>query len=305
MGLWRRSGNTSGARCSSRSGDQGPSRNRGFVVLPHIARHTPPELRRRSSSRFGDHRESVANGRVRRFASPFRGGRESVAPLSLFGGSSRESHAVVPALARSNDLRSQHRRGKHRQVLSRCDHRGMPRGPQFQRFDLGQCKRGDVWRVVKLTAAANGFLVDSTNFRKFQQNRDFSHYGGGGLMTWTPHDFVIPRSGRWYIVAHAWGLRRGGRIELACVNVPTAMAPARQTRVDLASIAREAAAYGGTEDAPPIVPAEKEYDVFVCHASEDCEGMAWRSGSTSSNSASGPVSAATSIWAWQTADSAS
>ena len=33
----------------------------------------------------------------------------------------------------------------------------------FSQFDLGNCQRGDVWRV-ELDRAANVFLVDSTNF---------------------------------------------------------------------------------------------------------------------------------------------
>jgi hypothetical protein len=80
----------------------------------------------------------------------------------------------------------------------------MPRGPQFQQFDLRQCKKGDVWRV-ELTAAANVFLVDAANFSAFRANRRFRYVGG--LLTRSPHDFVIPRSGHWYIVAHAGGFR--------------------------------------------------------------------------------------------------
>ena len=146
-------------------------------------------------------------------------------------------------------------------------------GAQFQRFDLGQCKRGDVWRV-ELTAAANVFLVDSSNFSAFRQGRNFRHYGGGGLMTRSPHDFVIPRAGHWYIVAHAWGLRRGGRVSVAPLQIPSAMPPAHHQQVDLASIAREAASYGGSESAPPVSPSRKEYDVFICHASEDKDDVA-------------------------------
>jgi TIR domain/Domain of unknown function (DUF1883) len=149
----------------------------------------------------------------------------------------------------------------------------MATGPEFQLFDLHQCKAGDVWRV-QLMSAANVFLVDSSNLSAFRQGRNFSHYGGGGLMTRTPHDFVIPRAGHWYIVAHAWGLRQGGRITVMPLQIPGAMPPARHQQVDLASIARGAATYGGSEDTPPVAPAQKEYDVFVCHASEDKDDVA-------------------------------
>ncbi len=127
---------------------------------------------------------------------------------------------------------------------------------------------------MELTAAANVFLVDSSNFSAFRQGRDFRHYAGGGLMTRSPHDFVIPRAGHWYVVAHAWGLRQGGRISVAPLQIPAAMPPARHQQVDLASIAQEAATYGGGEEAPPVAPSQKEYDVFICHASEDKDDVA-------------------------------
>jgi hypothetical protein len=69
----------------------------------------------------------------------------------------------------------------------------------YNYFDLGQCKRGDVWRV-ELTRAANVFLVDPTNYSNFKNSRDFRYRGG--LIQRSPHDFVIPSPGRWYIVAH-------------------------------------------------------------------------------------------------------
>lgn len=147
----------------------------------------------------------------------------------------------------------------------------MPSTPQFQRFDLGQCKKGDVWRV-ELTAGANVFLVDSSNFSAFRAGRNFRYVGG--LLTRTPHDFVIPQAGHWYIVAHAWGLKRGGRITVSPLQMPTAMPPARHQQVDIQTIAQQAASYGGSEEAPSVAPLDKEYDVFICHASEDKEDIA-------------------------------
>lgn len=87
-------------------------------------------------------------------------------------------------------------------------------------------------------------------------------------MSRTPHDFVIPRSGRWYIVAHSWGLRNQARVSVTNLPRPEPMAPARHHHVDLASIAQSAASYGG-DDQPPVPPEHKQYDVFVSHATED------------------------------------
>jgi hypothetical protein len=78
----------------------------------------------------------------------------------------------------------------------------MGQGLPFRQFDLGQCKRGDVWRV-ELSRAANVFMVDSSNFSAFKADRRFKY--SGGLIQRSPHDFVVPRSGHWYVIAHTWG----------------------------------------------------------------------------------------------------
>ena len=143
-------------------------------------------------------------------------------------------------------------------------------GQPFNYWDLGNCQRGDIWRV-ELDKAANVFLVDSSNYSAFKSNRRFNYYGG--LIERTPHDFVVPRSGRWYIVAHSWGLRYPARVSIRQLSLPHAMPTATPNIVDLRSIAQNAAVYSGAPDAPPIAPEEKEYDVFISHASEDKEAI--------------------------------
>jgi hypothetical protein len=146
----------------------------------------------------------------------------------------------------------------------------MAQGLPFNQFDLGQCKSGDIWRV-ELSRAANVFMVDSPNFSAFKRGRDFKYYGG--LIQRTPHDFVVPRSGHWYIVAHTWGLQGSARISVTPLQPVGPMPAAAPQHVDLASIASSAASYPGTEDSPPVAPTEKEYDVFVAHASEDKDSI--------------------------------
>jgi hypothetical protein len=98
----------------------------------------------------------------------------------------------------------------------------------YNHWDLGQCDRGDVWRV-ELDKAANVFLVDPANYASFKARRNFRYYGG--LIERTPHDFVIPRSGRWYLVAHSWGLRYPARISVQQLSIPRAM-PSAAPSVD-------------------------------------------------------------------------
>jgi len=141
----------------------------------------------------------------------------------------------------------------------------------FNYWDLGSCERGDVWRV-ELDKAANVFLVDPSNYSAFKAGRSFT-YNGGDLIQRSPHDFVVPRSGRWYIVAHSWGLKYGARVSIQKLSLARPMPVATPSIVDLRSIAQNAAAYSGGDDAPPIAPRAKEYDVFISHASEDKEAI--------------------------------
>jgi hypothetical protein len=91
------------------------------------------------------------------------------------------------------------------------------------------------------TNAANVFLVDPSNYTSFKAGRGFTYYGG--LIERTPHDLVIPRAGRWYIVAHSWGLRYPARISVEKLSIPRAMPKATPSVVDLRSIAENAATY--------------------------------------------------------------
>lgn len=147
----------------------------------------------------------------------------------------------------------------------------MAGGAPFNQWTIRNGKRGDVWRV-ELDKAANVFMVDSSGLSAFKNGRRFTHYGGGGLMRSSPHDFVVPRNGTWYIVAHSWGLKYAARVKVYHRPQARPMDPATPTIVDLDSIARAAASYAG-EAAPPVPPEAKEYDVFISHATEDKDAV--------------------------------
>jgi hypothetical protein len=138
----------------------------------------------------------------------------------------------------------------------------------FHEFNLGQRHRGEAFRV-HLTAAANVFMVDSANLSAFKRNANFR--AQGGLIERTPHDFVVPSGGHYYIVAHSWGLRNSAKIEIEELRIPGPMPPAAHHQVDMSSIAANAAGFSG--DGPPVAPEVKDYDVFVCHASEDKDDL--------------------------------
>ena len=82
-------------------------------------------------------------------------------------------------------------------------------------------------------------------------------------------DFVVPRSGHWYIVGHTWGLRDSARISVTPITPVQPMDPATPFSVDLTTIARDAARYPGDVSSPSVAPHAKQYDIFVSHATED------------------------------------
>ena len=134
-------------------------------------------------------------------------------------------------------------------------------------MDLRSRKRGEIVRVTLSGSAANVLLLDSSAFSSFKAGRSYRY--AGGLVKRSPHDFVIPHSGHWYVVVHMAGLRGTTR---ATVNMlPGALPEVRQsiTRSALAPIRQAAEDYTTLEGehAPP--PEDRPYDVFVCHASED------------------------------------
>lgn len=143
-------------------------------------------------------------------------------------------------------------------------------GAPYNSWDLGSCSRGDVWRV-ELDRAANVFLVDSSNLSAFKNGRSFRCQGG--LIRQSPHDFVIPTSGRWHIVAHSWGLRDGARVSVTHMPQLRPMPTAQPQQVSLASIAANAAAYSGDDEPETVAPETKSYDVFISHATEDKDAI--------------------------------
>jgi hypothetical protein len=135
----------------------------------------------------------------------------------------------------------------------------------FLHANLGHRRRGDVVEVT-LTRGANVRVLDSTNFQRFK--RGGQHTGYGGLARTSPTRVVIPRSGSWYLVIDMQGLRGSTRASHRVIPASALqpLPPIREHREDIASIVENAATLSDG--------VQREFDVFVAHASEDKQAIA-------------------------------
>ncbi|MEO7724979.1 MAG: DUF1883 domain-containing protein [Chthoniobacterales bacterium] len=134
----------------------------------------------------------------------------------------------------------------------------------FQHYDLGHRSRGEIVVVTLSGSAANVRLMDSSNFQSYRAGR--SHRYHGGLAERSPVRLGIPHSGNWHVTVDLQGLRGTVRAGVRVESAPPGPLPTIQERPlsSLPSLVRH-------PDEPPGLPteAEREFDVFISHASED------------------------------------
>lgn len=135
---------------------------------------------------------------------------------------------------------------------------------QFQHYDLGSMKGGEIVEVTLSGSAANVRLMDSSNFSSYRSGR--SHRYQGGLAKRSPVRLQVPRSGHWHVTVDLGGLR--GTVRSGIRVLPGALPPLREIPLDsVPSLIRD--------NGPPNagVAATKRFDVFISHASEDKEAI--------------------------------
>ena len=138
---------------------------------------------------------------------------------------------------------------------------------RFNYWNLGHRNQGDIVVVTISGNAANVRLLDSTNFQNYKSGRRHSFHGG--LITRSPAEIPIPRSGNWHVEIDMQGLRGQSRASVTVVPREVRQPLPRYQPPSLEPIARAMA------DRPPelsdsdgFIPP-KEYDVFISHAGED------------------------------------
>lgn len=134
---------------------------------------------------------------------------------------------------------------------------------EFNYWDLGRQERGTTVRVTLSGDAANVILLDSSNFSSFKSGRRHRYYGGQAQRS--PVHLTVPSSGRWYLVVHHGGYR--GRTRVGYEILPGALPPIRSSEPTLNSIAEAAL------EIDPTPADEREFDVFVSHASDDKDAI--------------------------------
>ena len=145
---------------------------------------------------------------------------------------------------------------------------------RFNHWNLGHRDGGDVVVVNLSGNAANVRLLDSSNFQSYKAGHGHRYYGG--LITRSPAEIPIPRSGTWHVVADMQGLSGQSRIGVQVASRASRQPLPRYQQPSLAPIAQAAAemsppalsASSGKGTGNGIAPAP-DYDVFISHAAED------------------------------------
>lgn len=137
---------------------------------------------------------------------------------------------------------------------------------KFIHHDLGRLGAGDIVEITLSGSAANVRLLDSSNLGSFRAGRRHTYIGG--LAKQSPVRLQIPNSGHWHVAVDMTGLR--GTIRSSARVLPRALPPLRQTA--LPSIAPLVQRFQSS-DLPEGDPMQKNYDVFISHATEDKEAI--------------------------------
>ena len=133
---------------------------------------------------------------------------------------------------------------------------------QFSYYDLKQRKSGEIVEASLSGNAANVFLVDYSNFQSYKAGRRYQYFGGNA--TRSPVRLSIPHSGHWYLVIDLGGYT--GNVRHSMRILPGAMPALRERPISsVPSLVQ-----GRHEESPHFQEDDdREYDVFISHASED------------------------------------
>jgi hypothetical protein len=129
---------------------------------------------------------------------------------------------------------------------------------KFTHYDLGNCRGGEVIEVTLQGSAANVRLMDSSNFSSYRSGRNHRYHGG--LVKRSPWRVQVPRAGHWHVTVDMAGLR--GTVRSSIRQLPGSLPTAQEASLaSVPSLVRD--------PMPAPESDEREFDVFISHASED------------------------------------
>ncbi|MCY3575373.1 MAG: DUF1883 domain-containing protein [Chloroflexi bacterium] len=127
---------------------------------------------------------------------------------------------------------------------------------KFVKHDLRQRSGGEIVEVILKGNSANVRLMDSSNFQYFRSGR--RHQYIGGHMKNSPVRLQIPRPGHWYVTVDLGGYK--GKVSSSVRILPGKLRPFVDKPLStIPSLVRN--------------DYDRQYDVFISHASEDKQAV--------------------------------
>lgn len=134
---------------------------------------------------------------------------------------------------------------------------------KFTHYNLGNKKRGEIVEISLSGSAANVRLMNSSNFSNYKRRKEHRYFGG--LAKKSPVRLPIPQSGHWHVTVDMAGLR--GSVRSSIRMLPNQLPPIRDRPLSSIPTLVQGESLSDTNG------VEREFDVFISHASEDKEAI--------------------------------
>lgn len=125
---------------------------------------------------------------------------------------------------------------------------------QYRYYEYKHLEKGQIIQV-ELSIAANVRLMSPSNYNNYRNGRRHSYYGG--YVKRSPYKIMVPSSGHWYLTIDLGGY--AGTVRHRVSILPGMISPAKEN----IPLKEEENLYVDNTS------TNKEYDVFISHASED------------------------------------
>ena len=125
---------------------------------------------------------------------------------------------------------------------------------QYSYYEYKHLEKGQIIQV-ELSIAANVRLMSPSNYNNYRNGRRHSYYGG--YVKRSPYKIRVPSSGHWYLTIDLGGY--AGTVRHRVSILPGMLSPAKEN----IPLKEEENLYVDNTS------TNKEYDVFISHASED------------------------------------